>query len=890
MHNFTAYVNPHLGRLLEQVHIDKVFSRGEGHYLYDTAGNRYLDFIAAYGALPFGFNPPEIWEAIEEVRYCNQPSFIQPSALEAAGELARRLIELAPKGLGYVTFTNSGAETVEAALKIARAATKRTGILSTINSFHGKTLGALSATGKEYYQTPFGVPGPDFKFIPFGDLAALQEELEVNGSDYAAFIVEPIQGEGGIIIPPAGYLSRAREICHTHGLLFILDEIQPGLGRTGKLFACEEENLCPDLLLLAKALGGGLFPIGACLCTAAAYTKDFGERHSSTFAANTLGCRIGLKVLDLLTRDNQALIKQVQKNGQYLLQELLALKSRFPRVLKDVRGRGYMLGLEFEMSRADFPGCLLSVLSEQESLTPLITSYLLNTEKLRVAPTLNGNKVIRIEPPLTVTLEECKMALKSLEKLLYVLDAGNTLEILRPVLDLGEQQVPYVPQTSKHSWDQYQPSPDPQEGRFAFLVHPLDLNNYCEFDASLAALSREKLQQLADLGNEVLEPFVVGKTTVESPAGHRAYGEFIALPHTAEEMLNLTPDDALKELEKALTLALERGARLTGLGAYTSVVSRGGTMLQGRFLPLTTGNSYTVISGAEAVKLAARRLSLDLSSNAAAVIGATGSIGRALAILLAEEMQSLILVGNARHPKASLRRLRRVEADLCRHLINRAADGWKPAAASLGERLLQLKLPAPESPQDEWLSVAEQLEKEGYLVNTTNLSLALAKAQVVITATSSVEDLIKPGWLVPGAIICDISKPPNVRPTLRQLRPDVLVIDGGIVEIPGRPSLGWDFGLEPGHAYACMAETIMLALEHHYTDMSLGTDLRLENMLYLRQLAQKHGFTLAQLRSFDRPISEEEWRHVVEARFEATGPLMESRKWKRVEDLTTSHF
>jgi len=247
--------------------------RGEGNYLYDAEGKRYLDFIAAYGALPFGFNPPEIWGALEEVRDNAWPSFIQPSALEAAGELARRLIELAPPGLKYVTFTNSGAETVEVAIKMARSATGRMGILSTINSFHGKTLGALSATGKEYYQAPFGAPVPGFKSIPYGDLEALQEELENNGSGYAAFIVEPVQGEGGIVVPGAGYLSRAKEICCEHGLLFILDEIQTGLGRTGRLFACEEEGLSPDLLLLAKALGGGLYPIGACLSTAAAYTK-----------------------------------------------------------------------------------------------------------------------------------------------------------------------------------------------------------------------------------------------------------------------------------------------------------------------------------------------------------------------------------------------------------------------------------------------------------------------------------------------------------------------------------------------------------------------------------------------------------------------------------------
>ena len=868
MHNFTKYVNPHLGKLLEQVGMDKVFIRGKGNYLYDVEGKCYLDFIAAYGALPFGFNPPEIWEALEEVRSNAQPSFIQPSALDVAGKLAKRLVELAPPGLCYVTFTNSGAEAVEVAIKMARSATGRMGILSTVNSFHGKTLGALSATGREYYQAPFGAPIPGFKSIPYGCLEALRKELVINGSDYAAFIVEPIQGEGGIVVPPAGYLCQAREICHEHGVLFILDEVQTGLGRTGRLFACEEENLSPDLLLLAKALGGGLYPLGACLSTAKAYTKDFGDRHSSTFSANTLGCQIGLKVLNLLTRNNQALIRQVQSNGEHLRQELLSLQQQFPRVLKGVRGRGYMLGLEFEMSRADFPGSLLSVLSEQESLTPLITSYLLNIEGLRVAPTLNGNKVIRLEPPLTVTWEECYQTLKSLERVLTVLNAGNTLEILRPVLNLNEQTIHYTPRprVEEHVWNHYQPSQDFREGRFAFLVHPLDLDNYYEFDASLAVLSNEKLQQLADLGSEILEPFVIGKTMVKSLAGYLAYGEFIALPYTTREMLGSTSEKVLKEIEKALKLALEHGARLVGLGAYTSVVSRGGTLLQGRFLPLTTGNSYTVVAGYEAIKLAARRLSLNLGQSAASVIGSTGSIGRALAILLAEEVQRMFLVGNPNYPQASLRRLRRVGSDLCRHLVTLTSTGWTPPAASLGERLLQLKLPLLDAPQDDWLPVVEQLAREGRLILTTDLKLALSQTQVVVTATSSMEELVKPEWVAPGAVICDISRPSNVHPDMRQLRPDVLVIDGGIIAVPGRPSLGWNFGFEPGLVYACMAETMMLAMEHHYTDMSLGTDLRLDNMLYLRQLATKHGFELAQLRSFDRPLSEKEWQQIVEAR------------------------
>ncbi len=876
MHNFTEYVNPQLGKLLELVRMDKVFTRGVGHYLYDAGGKRYLDFIAAYGALPFGFNPPEIWQALEEVRTCAEPSFVQPSALEAAGELARRLVELAPGDIRYVTFTNSGAEAVEAAIKMARSATGRKGILSTTNSFHGKTLGALSATGRKYYQDPFGAPVEGFKSIPYGDLDALEEELEAGGPNYAAFIVEPIQGEGGIVVPPPGYLRGAMDLCRRYGVLFVVDEIQTGLGRTGRLFACQEEGLAPDLLLLAKALGGGLFPIGACLSTAGAYTREFGERHSSTFAANTLGCRVGLRVLDLLTRDGQALIRQVRDNGEFLRRELDLLQRRFPKVLKSVRGRGYMLGLEFEMSRSDFPDCFLSVLSEQESLTPLISSYLLNMEGLRVAPTLNGNRVIRLEPPLTVNREECRTALGALENVLGLLDAGNTAAILRPVLDLDHQPpgtVQRAPGVEKHPWNLHRPSGNPREGRFAFLIHPLDLDNYYQFDSSLAGLPAGKLQRLADLGTEILDPFVIGRTVVKSKAGYHAYGEFITIPYTAREMLDLTPEKALDVLEKALRLALERGARLVGLGAYTSVISRSGTMLQGRFLPLTTGNSYTVVAGIEAVKLAARRLSADLFMSTATVVGATGSIGRALAILLSEEVQRIILVGSARHPQASSRRLRRVGADICLHLEKQRRAGWTPPPSSLGQALAKMNLPDLEAGQEEWLPAVEELERKGLLQITTDLGQALPQAQVVITATSSVDDLINPKLVAHGSIICDISKPPNVRPSLRQLRPDVLVIDGGIVSVPGRPSLGWNFGFEPGLAYACMAETMMLALEHHYTDMSLGAHLSLENMIYLRQLAEKHGFELAELRSFDRPLSREEWQQVVKARSGKAAPL-----------------
>ena len=195
--------------------------RGEGCHLYDETGSCYLDCIAAYGALPFGHNPAAIWEAVAAYRAAGEPNFVQPSHLDAAGTLAKELVGLAPPGLRYVTFTNSGAEAVEAALKLCRAVTGRRGILAAGNSFHGKTLGALSATGNSAYQAPFGAPVEGFDFVKYGDAAALEGKLAAAPQSFAAFIVEPIQGEGGIVVPPPGYLARAKEICARYGVCLL---------------------------------------------------------------------------------------------------------------------------------------------------------------------------------------------------------------------------------------------------------------------------------------------------------------------------------------------------------------------------------------------------------------------------------------------------------------------------------------------------------------------------------------------------------------------------------------------------------------------------------------------------------------------------------------------
>jgi acetylornithine/succinyldiaminopimelate/putrescine aminotransferase/predicted amino acid dehydrogenase len=868
-HPFARHVNPYLADLLGRIRLDKHFARGKGTELYDDEGRRYLDCIAAYGALPFGFNPAAIWRALEGVRDRGEPSFVQPSLLGPAGELAARLVEVAPQGLERVTFTNSGAEAIEVAIKLCRAATGRLGILSTDRSFHGKTLGALSATGNAEYQKDFGAPAPHFDAIPFGDAVALRLAFAERPAHYAAFLVEPVQGEGGIVEPPRGYLAEARAICRDAGVLLVLDEIQSGLGRTGALFACEAEGVVPDVMALAKALGGGLVPIGAVLCSEAAYTSTFAMKHSSTFAGNALACRAGLATLELLTRDNRRLVRRVARNGRRLRRRLGALARRYPHLIAEIRGRGYMLGIRFRVNRDLWPDSLLGAVAEQGLFTPVFASYLLNVEGVRVAPTLNGSSVIRIEPPLTFRWCDCEELLTALGRALEAFSQGDTARVLRGILH-GE---PQLPSSTLPPGLRAARCPEPVDGetRFAFLMHPIDDANIADFDPSLKVLDSDELRTVGRDVAGLLEPFVVSRARITSPGGQKIFGEFIALPWTAAQMAAMPRHKAVAGVRAALGLARSRGAQLVGLGAFTSIVTRGGLDVSREGIPVTTGNSFTAVSSAQAAAIAVAALGGYFgAATRATIVGAGGAIGRAVALLLAENVGRLTLVGNPdRDPAAIRRRLLAVAADICRHLATGYHQGCSFVSGSLFARFLAecRGAPDPDASAEAFAALVGRLERRGALTLTTAVDEVLPSADLVVTATSATGSIINPGSLRAGAVVCDLSRPANVGREVVLARPDVLIIDGGIIEVPGRPDLG-RFGLGPGLAYACMAETMLLALDGHLQNSSLGTDLTAESLCRLRDSARRHGFRVAQLRSFGRPLDPAELeRKCVKRRF-----------------------
>jgi len=835
---------------MSQLEMDKVFVRGEGCYLYDQSGRRYLDFLAQYGALPFGFNNQYIWQAVEQMRDRFEPSFVQPSYLEAAGELAKRLVNVAPPGMQYVTFANSGAEAVEAAIKLCRVRTGRIGVLAAKNGFHGKTLGALSATDKRKYQEGFGAPVAGFDYVPFGDLEALERALA--GRFYAAFIVEPIQGEGGIIEAPPGYLAEAGEICRRSGAKMIVDEIQTGLGRTGAMFACETEGVIPDVITVAKALGGGLAPIGACIYREDVYTDDFALKHTSTFAGNTLACRIGLATLDLLEEHDRHLIRQVADNGARLKQELEYLKRRHPQVLDVIRGRGYMLGVTFGINRFNWGPGLMGCLGETEALTSLVVSRMLAVNGVRLGYTLNHGGALRVEPPLVATWKECELFLEAFEDNLAALESRNMAYFTAHLTGTNVDEVKPQSRPAVYRF----PAPD-RGDRFAFLLHPLTTRDYANIDSSLDILSDQQISRLAECVAENFDPFVVGDAHIVSKTGRTAYGEFIIVPRTAGELAQMPYYDAILEIKAAARLAKERGAKLIGLGAFTSVVTRGGLYLKGDELPaLTTGNSYTTFAAKQSIETALEMTGRDLSTSCAVVVGATGSIGRAISILLSKDVEKLILVGNPARPTESKRRLMQVCADILRSIRKLDSQGKRPLKSPLANAIYDI-LPSEHQDWDslDWTRVAAEMEQYLCVINDPcDVRQSLQEADVVVMATSVVGDLAQPEDIKKGAVVCDISRPPNISRAVRMNRPDIFVIDGGVVSLPRDSKLSLNLDIDPGLAYACMAETMILALERRFEDTSLGIDLDMNSVMEMGWLAERHGFRPALAHSNCEPL------------------------------------
>ena len=344
---YSDHVNPQWVRLLNLLQMNVRYACCTGAELFTADGRRILDFLSGYCVHNTGHNHPSIVEALRDELSRNGPAMVQSHVPELAAELANRLTALAGGGLDRVFFTNSGSEGVETAIKFARAHTGRAGLLCAENAFHGLTCGALSLMSDDHWRAGFGPLLADANAIPFGDVHSLEKQLA--SKKFAAFIVEPIQAEGGIRVPPADYLSTAQALCRRYGTLFVLDEVQTGMYRTGNFLAAHHFAVQPDIVVLAKALSGGLVPVGAVLSTRAVSDSVFSSMqrafvHASTFGENSLSMRAGLATLDVLERES--LGQRAKELGTELRRQLRDALAPYEMV-KSIRGEGLLCGIEF---------------------------------------------------------------------------------------------------------------------------------------------------------------------------------------------------------------------------------------------------------------------------------------------------------------------------------------------------------------------------------------------------------------------------------------------------------------------------------------------------------------------------------------------------------------
>jgi ornithine--oxo-acid transaminase len=407
-------INPQFVRLLRTIGFDRRWARAQGQYLWDDEGNRYLDMLGGFGMFNVGRNNPRVREALIEALELERPGSVQLGVDSLPALLAEELLRRAPSSVERVLFTNSGAESVEAAIKLGRAATGRSRVLSAEHGFHGLTLGALSATADSAFTTRFGPLLPGFEKVPWDDLPALEQKLV--SEDVALFIVEPVQGKG-VNIPSPGYLEGAQELCRRYGTLFCVDEVQTGFGRTGRLFALEHWGLEPDLVTVAKSLSGGYVPVGALLMSTAVYDGVFDSlpnavSHGSTFAPNALAMVAGLASLREL--DAEGLVERSARLGELLLERTRPLVDS--DVVKDVRGLGLLWAIEFQEPPGGSRTWKLLERIQPGLFSQLVVVPLFRDHRILSQVAGHGMNVIKAIPPLVVTEEDVDWFVSALEE------------------------------------------------------------------------------------------------------------------------------------------------------------------------------------------------------------------------------------------------------------------------------------------------------------------------------------------------------------------------------------------------------------------------------------------------------------------------------------------
>ena len=793
--DYGRYCRPGLARLMHALGLDASYERASGDRLWRRRNGKLievLDLAGGFGANLFGHYHPDLLAEYQSLLARQVPVLAQGSLRTGAARLAQALRDRL--GDYIVIFANTGTETVEAAIKHATLERARPLFWAVRGAFHGKTLGAIQLTEK--YRGPYTGFGPRVRFLDPDDPNDWKA-AEAEADQVCAAFVEIIAGEGGIRPLPAQFVEWLGQASRKHGFPFVADEIQTGMGRTGTFLAIEPYGIRPDYICLSKALSGGLTKIGALMIRRERFVEEFSVKHTSTFAEDDLTCLLALKALEILDRDK--LPQACEETGTWFAAELETLCRRFPEQLVEVRGRGLMLGIELH-DQSESPSNGLRMLSQQDYLGFLISAYLLNIHNIRIVPTLSNPNTLRIEPSAYISRQDLESFTRALTRACEAIGNADFAHLTSFQLDLPE-----LPIRDYRSARRTRREPSTSTHRVAFIGHLLMPAHAAVWDASLAIFDERQLAVFMEKPSRVLGASLFEQLNVRSANGANVHFNYYGLDLSPDQIVNAIRSRDVQwvheKVEEAVEMARDEGCQVVGLGGYTSIVTSNCRRIGVEGIGLTSGNALTVGAGVSVLKTAAQERGIDFDKARIAIVGATGNIGATCAGMLALPDREVLLV---------VREL---------------------GSPRLEQTVAEIKAMSP-----------------GARIRVTDQMKDLAGCPLILCATNSPSPLVFPEHLSKEpVIICDIAVPGDVSPRVAEERPDVLIIEGGVVRLPCNSDFtiaGLD--LPPGHVYACIAETLLMGLDGERGHGTYGA-VTIPRVRKVLDAANRHGFEFSLL-------------------------------------------
>ncbi|MEM9325731.1 MAG: aminotransferase class III-fold pyridoxal phosphate-dependent enzyme [Bacteroidota bacterium] len=770
-------------------------------------------------------------------------------------------------------------EIMHAIIDLNREAFDQTPSFLCLNrSFHGKTNGALRLTENPDYRQPFRRLGKPSTFIEPEDNHMLLDAISAAKLTYfiptllpggvldiqpasftnvAALFIEPVQGEGGIRPISRQYLQLCRSLADAHDFALVFDEIQCGMGRTGRFLASERSNVVADYYLLGKSLGGGLSKVSAFMVREELYQSSFGMVHTSTFAEDDWSANVALRSLQLL--EEQRALNKCKIRGNYLMIGLEDLKRKYPQIIREVSGTGLMIGIQF----ADFsesPSFVLRALAQQKLLGYVVSGFLLNNFGIRVAPTLSSAATIRLEPSYDISKQACQQLLTALDRLCEVLQKQNSYFLLSYTLKKNlfchaNDIENYAADNAHHA----APVGGDQLNQVGFIGHFIHADHLALWDPSFEEFSPDERKLLLNRFHDVIEPCVYDKMVITSANGERTQFNFIGLFIDSDLIIKgireRKGEVGQRLIQQAVSLAEQQGFKTLGFGGFSSIISRNCKSVDSWDVAMTTGNSYTVASGVQAMAQAAEAENILPEHSHLAAIGAGGNICSIYCELMAETVPKITLIAREGRGQTLVPLASKIYGHAFLQIKNskKCKDLQGIASAILHTKTIQLMLDGGSLPEDVGRWIHDQLLIE--LGDRAPLQIAedltaLKDANLIVAASNSPEPIIFPDTLGEHpTIICDIAVPQDVDDLVKLTKSNVTVIGGGIIELPKNPNfrLG-GVPLNPGEAYACMSETMLLGLEDISEHFSYGCVEKTKVKL-IAELAQKHGFSIGKLKT-----------------------------------------